>query len=195
MKCASFVDSLFAEQAETGFGLDGAPTVTSALGIAFTPPGATHGLSAAGIIFSRARTSLSTEYLNGLTISHIVQAIQSTYTVRMQYEIARISTANPNQAAELEGAVILSIHKSCSLANAEGTIAATLKVFPTPASPATVTCTVKTDDTTSSVAAGMASKINARGDFKKAGIMATPATSVVGLATPAAPAIPVWPDQ
>jgi hypothetical protein len=126
-KCSGFVNSMFAEHAATGLTLDVAATITSALGTVFTPIAVTHSLSAASTILSGTRMSLDAEYLNSLTISHIVQAIQSTYSTQMQYEINKIATANPMPSADLERNVIQSIHSSCSLANAEGTIAATLQ--------------------------------------------------------------------
>ncbi len=195
-KCSGFVNSMFAEHAATGLTLDIASTITSALASVFTPISVTHSLSAASTIFSGAKTSLDAEYLNSLTISHIVQAIQSTYSTQMQYEINKISTANPVPSADLERLVIQSIHNSCSLANAEGTISATLQSPTTPSSSANVTYPVTAADTsTAHVASGIAALISNSADFKNAGITASSNGNVVTLKPAASGSISVVPSS
>ena len=87
-KCAHFVDSMFAETAGAGFVLDILSTGTSALATVFTPLATVHSLTASSTIFGAAKTGISANYLNTLTISHITQAIQSGYTSNMQNYIA-----------------------------------------------------------------------------------------------------------
>ena len=174
-KCARFVNSMFVEQAGTGFGLDIASTASSALATVFSPLAVVHSLTAASTIFGGARTSLSAEYLNSLTISHISQAIQSTYTVAMAKYINDLpkdetSTINPY----VERSTILSIHNACSLAAAEGTIGSTLQPSGIGQTPASITYPVANTDTTlGKIAAGVAARINGDTDFATAGVSAS----------------------
>jgi hypothetical protein len=126
-KCATFINSMFAQTAGTGLTLDVLSTSTSALATVFTPLAATHALSAASTIFGGARTAITAEYLNSLTISHITQAIQSTYSSDMQKYIAWLDTQPAPIDPIVERSKILSYHDECSLASAEGSISNTLQ--------------------------------------------------------------------
>jgi hypothetical protein len=142
--CAAFVNNLFATNAGTNVALDVAGTATSALATVFTATPVTHSLSAASTLFGATKTSISSEFLNTLTMSHIIEAIQSTYGTDIQKYLAYLQTADPTKIDYYaERDQIQSYHVECGLAAAEGSIANTIGPAPAvPAQPSTFTYTV-----------------------------------------------------
>jgi hypothetical protein len=136
-KCTNFLNAMFAQTAATNVTLDSLSTLTSALATVFTPTSVTHSLSAASTLFSGVKTSISSDYLNSLAISHITQAIQATYTTDMQKEIDWLEKANKTSSVVIdaydERSRIESYHNQCSLAAAEGSINSTLQTSATTA--------------------------------------------------------------
>lgn len=172
-KCTDFTDSLFAETAGTNVVLDLMGTISSALGTVFTPIAVTHSFSAASTIFGSAKTSISADYLNTLSISHITQAIQTTYGTKMQDYITFLTTAPDTIDPREQRTTIASYHALCSLSAAEGSIASTLQ-------PSTASATTSpisfveavTSDTATDVAAKLAKDITADAAFSAAGLSA-----------------------
>lgn len=138
-KCKRFQESLQGATAGTNVFLDIMSTVSSALATVFTPLTVTHALSASSTIFGAAKTSISTEYLNTLSITHISQSISATYGEDMKkYQIyldGVLATANPNLSVYAERSRILSYHSECSLISAETSIANTLQASSSPQNP------------------------------------------------------------
>jgi hypothetical protein len=133
-KCAEFVNSLFAETAGSGLILDVLSTGTSAIASFVTPLSTAHSLAAASTVLGATKTGITANYLNTLSISHIAQAIQSTYTTDMTNYINSLAALDPNNNkidVFQERSKILSYHNECALAAAEGSISSALK---TPAS-------------------------------------------------------------
>lgn len=130
-KCSDFVDSLFAQTAGSGFLLDTLSTVSSALATVFTPTSVTHAFSAGSTVFSATKASMSANYLNALSISHIAQSIQATYhtdiRAYLKYLDSLDMTARDTIDVFNERTRILSYHQECSLAWAEGTISSSLQ--------------------------------------------------------------------
>jgi hypothetical protein len=187
-KCTAFVSSMFAEAAGTGFVLDVLSTGTSALSTVFAPVSAKNALSAASTIFSGARTSITAEYLNSLTISHISQAIQSTYTADMTKYIAYLDGLNvPDTEIHpyAERTKIMSIHGECALAPAEASIGASLVPTAQSASaPIVISYTVPAAaPTPTSIALGLTQNINANSDLASAGVTATQTSGVITIKT------------
>jgi hypothetical protein len=188
-KCAEFVNSLFAETAGTGLVLDVLNTASSALATVFTPLPTVHALTAASTIFGGARASITAEYLNSLTISHISQAIQSTYSSDMQKYIAWLDTANPNTIDVFhERSRIVSYHNECSLAAAEGSIGSALQP---PAQTGQTTLlglsykvgsnlgSAHDDSNIQGLTSAIIAAINGDAGFNKAGVTAAPGGSGV----------------
>ncbi len=184
-KCSSFVDSMFAEAAASGFILDILSTGTSALATVFTPLAAVHSLTASSTIFGAAKTGISANYLNTLSISHISQAIQSTYTTDIRKYIASLDSLDVNQKSTIDPYVerskIISYHNECSLAAAEGSISAALQPAgqPTGQGLQVIHQVVASENTPELLAAAIASDIN--GTFGKVGITATASGKVISL--------------
>jgi hypothetical protein len=183
-RCAAFVNSMYAQTAGSSLILDILSTSSSALATVFTKTSVTHAFSAAGTIFSGARNSLTAEYLNSLTISHIAQTIQSTYSVDIAKYIAYLDSANPATIdANAERSKILSYHNECSLAAAEGSISSSLQPAndTTTTQPSFISMTYKivSGDTPESIANNIRDQINSNMAFKSAGITASATGSVV----------------
>jgi hypothetical protein len=178
-KCAEFVNSLFAQTAGSGLLLDILNTTSSALATVFTPLSTVHALTAASTIFGGARTSITAEYLNSLTISHISQAIQSTYSSDMQKYIAWLDTADPATIDVFhERSRIVSYHNECSLASAEGSIGSALQppAQVGQASPLSITYkigTARNDTTLSGLTTAIIAAVNGDPTFNKAGVTAS----------------------
>jgi len=179
-KCAQFVNTMFAETAGTGFVLDILSTATSALATVFTPLATVHALTASSTIFGAAKTGISANYLNTLTISHITQAIQSGYTTNMQKYISSLDTADPNKISVYqERSKIVSYHNQCSLAAAEGSISNALQIAPQLVQEVSLAYKVvgtaaAGDNTAAGLAQAIAAGINGNTAFTKAGITALP---------------------
>jgi hypothetical protein len=129
-KCAEFVNSLFAETAGSGLILDVLSTGTSAVASFVTPLSTAHALAAASTVLGATKTGITANYLNTLSISHIAQAIQSTYTTDMTNYINSLAALDPvNNRINVfqERSKILSYHNECALAAAEGSISSALQ--------------------------------------------------------------------
>lgn len=183
-KCAAFVNSMFAQAAGSGLILDVLTTAASAAATVFTPINTVHVLTAISTVLSGVKTSISSEYLNSLAISHVTQAIQSTYTADMQKYITYLNGADPSKINVFaERSTILSYHNECGLAAAEGSIGSALQpAAPQQAAPQvlTVSYTVGAGDTTASIASSIAKKVSGDSGFSAAGVSASaPAGSSV----------------
>ena len=133
-KCAAFVNSMFAQTAASGLALDVLSTTTSAVAAIVTPLSTAHALSAASTALGATKTGITANYLNTLSVSHVTQAIQSSYTADMKRYIDSLAALSPSQKTGLnpfeERSKILSYHNECSLAAAEGSINSTLQAGP-----------------------------------------------------------------
>src|ERR1700733_5065397 len=176
-KCGLFVDSMFANTARNNTLLDVIGTALSAAATAVTPLNAVHILSAGSTLASGTKTSVSTNYLNGVAVSHITQAIQSTYSADIAKYLAYLDTIKDPAGVDvyIERSRILSYHNECSLPSADGSIASALQ----PAAPASastfalsVTYTLGANETIQTITQGIANAIDADGNFKSAGITA-----------------------
>jgi hypothetical protein len=140
-KCGAFVNSTFAETAASGLALDVLSTGTSAVSAIVTPLATAHALSAASTVLGATKTGITANYLNTLSVSHITQAIQSSYGADMKKYIDSLAALSPSQKTALdpfeERSKILSYHNECSLAAAEGSIASTLQAGQAPSRPPT----------------------------------------------------------
>jgi hypothetical protein len=172
---------MFAETAGAGFLLDILSTGTSALATVFTPLATVHSLTASSTIFGAAKTGIGANYLNTLSISHITQAIQSTYTTDMRKYIASLDTVDVNKLDVFqERSKILSYHNECSLAAAEGSISGALQ----PAGLAgqglqVIHRVAASENTPELLAAALVTDIN--GTFGKVGITAIASGRVISL--------------
>src|SRR5579862_1816404 len=175
-KCEAFVVDMFKRTAETNTGLDILGTITSSLATVFTPLTTVHALTAASTITGGAKTAISTEFLNGVTISHITQAIQSTYSVDMKNYINYLNTVTDPNGIDVVGArsTIQSYHAECALPAADGSIASALQPSSPPQSTQlTLTYTVTaTDKTAANVASHILAQLNGDANFKAAGVTA-----------------------
>ena len=185
-KCAHFVNSMFAETAGSGFVLDVLSTATSAISTIFTPLATVHSLGAASTIFGAGKTAISANYLNTLSISHITQAIQSTYTSDMKKYIdslASLDTEHQNAINVFqERSKIVSYHAECSLAAAEGSISGALQPPAQAGQQVSLTHTVVAGESTPALlAAAIAKDINGNSAFGKAGITASASGNVIAL--------------
>jgi hypothetical protein len=128
-KCAEFVNSLFAETAGSGLILDVLSTGTSAVSSIVTPLSTSHALAAASTVLGATKTGITANYLNTLSISHIAQAIQATYTTDMTNYVNSLAALGPNSNINVyqERSKILSYHNECALAAAEGSISSALQ--------------------------------------------------------------------
>jgi hypothetical protein len=188
-KCAQFVDSMFAETAGSGFVLDVLSTATSAISTIFTPLATVHSLGAASTIFGAGKTAISANYLNTLSISHISQAIQSTYTTDMKRYIdslASLDTAHQNSINVFqERSKIVSYHTECSLAAAEGSISGALQPPAQPGQQLSLTHTVTASESAPALlAVAIANDINGNTAFSQAGITASASSNVITLKMP-----------
>lgn len=128
IKCAAFVNSMFAESAGSGVVLDVLNTASSAVATAVGASSVKDAFSASSTVFGGVKTSISANYLNSLGISHIAQAIQTTYSSNMQAYLKYLDSADPNKIDVFaERSTIVAYHSECSLAAAEGSISASLQ--------------------------------------------------------------------
>lgn len=177
-KCKDFTDSLFAETAGTNIVLDFISTIASGIGAAFSPLSTVHAASAVATVSNGTKTSISTEYLNALSISHVTQAIQSTYGADIQRYIQYLQSINDRNSIHLFDArtQILTYHAECSLASADSSIGSALQPPPAPAATATrqfvVTYTVTSGASYSKIADALLNIINNDINFKSVGISA-----------------------
>jgi len=171
-KCADFVDSMFAQTAGSGLILDVLSTGTSAISAIVTPLSTAHALAAASTVLGATKTGISANYLNTLSISHITQAIQSTYTTNMTNYINTLASADKTQIDTYEErSKILSYHTGCSLAAAESSISSTLQAPTTQTQGLSFTHTVtQTETAPAALANALAVQVNAV--FGKVGVTA-----------------------
>jgi hypothetical protein len=177
-KCADFTIAMFGLAASSNTFLDIASTALSAVATVFTPTTTVHVLTAGSTIAGSAKTSIQTEYLNSVTISHIVQAIQSTYSADMTKYIAYLDTISDARDISVvaERSTILSYHNECSLPAANGSIASALQPASAkqPSTQLSLTFTVpKTGDSAVTIASGILAQINTDATFKAAGVTAS----------------------
>lgn len=126
-KCDQFISGLALASNSTNVDLDGATTVFSALGTAFTPLALVHGLTAAGSITSGWKTAIDADVYGKLAVADYAKAIQTTYYTDFRTYLDAIKTASvTDDDLPFEIGTIRTIHKECSLASAQATIAANL---------------------------------------------------------------------
>lgn len=124
-KCRDFVDSMFLRTAESNTALDVSSTIFSALGTVFTPIATVHALTAGSTIANGTKTSVDNNFLAGVTVAHVINAIQSSYGTAMKQYVDGLSSTDPAAAKFdpiVERSQILIIHSQCSLVAANGTI-------------------------------------------------------------------------
>jgi hypothetical protein len=132
-KCGRFVNGLVLASNSTNVGLDMATTVFTALGTAFTPVATIHALTAAGSISSGWKTAIDADIYAKATIANYAQAVQATYYTDLGKYTVDLTLMDDRQVtASIEVAKIRTIHKECSLAAAQASIAATLQSSPQP---------------------------------------------------------------
>jgi hypothetical protein len=204
-KCSAFLNSMFAETAGSGVVLNTLGTAASALATVFTATAVTHSLSAASTIFTGTKSSISSEYLNALTISHVTQAIQTNYSADIQKYLVVLNAKPPEKIDYYaERDYIQSYHNECSLASAEGTLgslgtanAPTLETVET-----SFAYTIPKNATLTGVVQDLVTKFNLDAGFKAAKVTAAvvPAktgtialTTTFQLAVTVAPADPKKP--
>jgi hypothetical protein len=177
-KCQEFKDGLFSQLAATNTSLDILGTAFSAAGTVFKSLTTVHALSAGNTLATGARSSIQSEYLTSQSISHVIQAIQSTYDVKMQAYLAYLRAVKAPNAVDVtvERSTINSYHSLCSLAAANASIDSSLHApnVAKPPSQLSTTYTVQVSDTNSNtLAASIASHINADSSFSGAGVTAS----------------------
>ncbi|WP_217591170.1 hypothetical protein [Burkholderia sp. GbtcB21] len=192
-KCADFVNSLYSQMAGSGFAFDVLGTISSTLATVFTPLTVVHSLTAGSTVFGAAKTGISANYLNTLSISHVAQSIQSTYQADIQKYIAYLNGLDQNGRDHLdvyaERSMILSYHNECSLAWAEGTISVALQPSQSgqTATSGRQSISVKYTvpqggQSAAAVADSVASAVTASSDFKAANVTASSKNGVVSFA-------------
>jgi LysM repeat protein len=189
-KCQAYITNLFGGIAGTNTSLDIIGTAFSAAATVFKPLTTVHALSAGSTLATGSKTSIQTEYMNSVTISHVIQAIDSTYGVKMQAYISYLDKVSNQNGIDVvaERSTILSYHGLCSLAAANGSIVNSLQPVAGQKSPAqlSTTYTVKSTDTSPAlIATGIAAQVNGDAAFKAAGISAQAPGDTVTLIVPA----------
>jgi hypothetical protein len=190
-KCNAFVIKIFRTTANTNTQLDITSTVLAAVGTVVKPLTTVHALAAGNTIASGAKTSISTEYLNGLTTNHLVQAIQSTYTTDIAKYVAYLNTLTDATSVSIvaERTKVLSYHNECTLPAANASISSALQPAAPPAgksSQVSITYTVGQKDDIAAIASGIASLLNSDANYKAAGVTALSAADTVTIAVPRA---------
>ncbi|WP_143751037.1 hypothetical protein [Burkholderia sp. HI2714] len=191
--CADFVNSLYSQMAGSGFAFDVLGTISSALATVFTPLTVVHSLTAGSTVFGAAKTGVSANYLNTLSIAHVAQSIQSTYQADIQKYIAYLNGLDQNGRDNLdvyaERSMILSYHNECSLAWAEGTISVALQPSQSGQSATSGSQSISVKytvpqggQTVAAVADSVASAVAASSDFKKADVTASSKNGIVSFA-------------
>ena len=181
-KCSEFVVGMFASNAKTSTYLDVAATSFTAIATVFTPINTVHALTAAGTVASGTKTSIQNNYLNALTLSHVVQAVQTSYSSKMADYIGYLAHQKEVDVYA-ERSTILAIHGLCSLPQAEGTIQATLSqgTGSSPASPMGPLSFIYTvsdaDADLAKLAANFADEFSNNAAMKDAGLYAKPSAS------------------
>ena len=177
-KCADFVTMLFARAGEVNTNLDISSTIFSSLATVAIPNNTVHALSAASTISSGAKSSISLEslkYLNSITISHIAQAIQLTYTTDISKYLKYLDDADQSTLhATAERSTILSFHNECSLPAADGSITSSLQPQQQQATgPLSLTYTVSMVDTDlKTLSSNIVSTLNSDKGFQGAQVAA-----------------------
>lgn len=175
-KCNEFITRMFAANAATNTRLDLLTTFLTSVASVTTPTRAAHTLTAGAAISSGTKLSISNEYFTALTISHIVQTIQQSYSTDMASYLEGLDKMPDSERGRIsfiaEIPRIQAIHGECSLAAAEATIATTLQVGGTasnkPADSPVVYATSYTvihSETNKEVAKGIAMALNANLDL------------------------------
>jgi len=180
-RCSQFVTAIFGRIAATNAGLDILSLALSTIAGITVPIRDAHILSAGSAIATGAKTSIDTQYLGTLQISHIIQTIQSSYYPHMADYVAGLnSRVQRDQYINFnaERANILSIHAQCSIPVAEASMSATLKVGDSPSAPQptvfSVSLQLPAGATASQSASIVASAISGSEDAQAAGITAVP---------------------
>jgi len=134
--CGKFVNGLVLSETGVDTGLDLLTTVFTALGTAFTPLATVHALTAAGSISSGWKTAIDADIYAKASIANYAQAIQGSYYADVKSYLDNLTKSDETALVpSVEVAKIRSIHKECSLASAQATIATTLQPS-TPSAPA-----------------------------------------------------------
>lgn len=190
-KCADFVTVLFSRSGSTNVALDVAQTIFSAAGTAFTPINTVHTLTALGTVAGGSKTAISVEFLNSVTISHIAQAIQSTYSKDISTYIGYLDSLPNTTAVDAiaERSKILSYHNECSLPAADGSISTALQPPTTKTASSTTLKLQYTVDATDidapTLAKNLAKAVNANSDFQATKITAYANNDTVVFTVPA----------
>ena len=178
-KCNDFVTLMFAANASTNMRLDLLTTFLTSAASVTTPTRMAHTLTAGAAISSGTKLSVNNEYFNALTISHIVQAIQQSYTADMAGYLENLDKLPDSERGKVsflaEIPRIQAIHGECSLAAAEATIATTLQAgnqgASKPVDAATTaystSYTIINNETNKDIAKGIAMGLNASLDLRR----------------------------
>jgi len=192
-KCNDFITRMFAANAATNTRLDLLTTFLTSVASVTTPTRAAHTLTAGAAISSGTKLSINNEYFNALTISHIVQAIQQSYTTDMASYLEDLDKLPDSERGRVsfysELPRIQAIHGECSLAAAEATIATTLQSgVVAPEKPVdkpvaySTSYTIINTETNVDIAKGLAMALNANLDLRRltlsAGVDSTTKTQV-----------------
>lgn len=182
-KCNDFITRMFAANAATNTRLDLLTTFLTSVASVTTPTRAAHTLTAGAAISSGTKLSINNEYFNALTISHIVQAIQQSYTTDMASYLEDLDKLPDSERGRVsfysELPRIQAIHSECSLAAAEATIATTLQSgVVAPDKPAnkpvvySTSYTIINTETNVDIAKGIAMALNANLDLRRLAVSA-----------------------
>jgi hypothetical protein len=127
-RCADFLTSLVVASNGTHTGLDMLTTVFSALGTAFSPIATVHAMAAAASISSGWRANIDSDIYARLAIQDMLQAIQATYYTQMASYVSNLPYLNETDIiVPAELTKIQTIHATCTLASARGSVSSSLK--------------------------------------------------------------------
>jgi len=127
-KCADFLNGLVLAENTSNTAFDVATTLFSALATAFTPLSTVHGLAAAATVSNGWKSAINANVYAKAAAANYAQAIQATYYHDVgTYLVALQAMPEEQVVPTIEAAKIQVIHRECSLASAQSTIAKTLQ--------------------------------------------------------------------
>lgn len=127
-QCERFMNNLVLTATGSHLWLDGANTVFSALGTAFTPISTIHALTAATTVSSGLRANIDSDVFAKAAVGAYAQAIRAGYYADIQQYMNRLDGLKPSEVNySVEVGRISAIHRGCSLGSAQDAISTTLR--------------------------------------------------------------------
>jgi len=127
-KCTAFLDGLVLTENTVNTAFDLTSTLLSALGAVLTPIKTAQALSAGATVSTGWKNAVNSNIYAKASIANYAQAIQATYYKDIgSYRTSLVSATGNDLSVRLAAANLQIIHRECSLAAAQASIAATLQ--------------------------------------------------------------------